>query len=99
MINTCMTNSVPHALQITTQINHEFVKLYRRGVPNSPRGAPQGARFPQRILLRGSNIARHNLRGGAINRGSQIPYDTGYPHSSADAYMFNKVSIKIHFHL
>ena len=27
-------------------------------MPNSPRGAPQGARFPQRILLRGSNIAR-----------------------------------------
>ena len=27
-------------------------------MPNSPRGAPQGARIPQRILLGGSNIAR-----------------------------------------
>ena len=35
-------------------------------MPNSPRDAPQGARFPQRILP-----------GGSINRGSQIPYDTG----------------------
>ena len=36
----------------------QFVELYHRGVLNSPRGAPQGARFPQRILLGGSNIAR-----------------------------------------
>ena len=27
-------------------------------MPNSPRGAPQGARSPPRILLGGSNIAR-----------------------------------------
>ena len=44
---------------------------------NSPRGAPQGARIPQRILLGGSIIARVFLRGGAENLGSQIPYDTG----------------------
>ena len=63
-----MTSSAPHALQMVTQAYHDwhlhirsaiqFVELYHRGVPNSPRGAPQGARFPQRILLGGSNIAR-----------------------------------------
>ena len=66
MIN--MTSSAPHALQIVTQVYHDwhlhirsaiqFVELYHRGVPNSPRGAPQGARFPQCILLGSSNIAR-----------------------------------------
>ena len=35
-----------------------YVQLYRNGMPNSPRGAPWGAKFPQCILLGGSNFPR-----------------------------------------
>ena len=54
-----------------------YVQLYRNGMPNSQRGAPRGAKFPQHILLGVSNFPRV-LHGGAINRGCQIPHDTGY---------------------
>ena len=48
------SNNSSHSMN---KVSIQFVKLYRRGVPNSPMGAPQGARFPQRILLGSSNIA------------------------------------------
>ena len=35
-----------------------YVQQYHNGMPNSPRGAPRGAKFPQRILLGGSNFPR-----------------------------------------
>ena len=63
-----------------------YVQLYCNGMPNSPRGAPRGAKFPQRILLGGSNFPRVFSMGvpkigGAINRGCQIPHDTGADYS------------------
>ena len=62
--------------------------LYSRRMPNSPRGAPQGARIPQRILLGGSNIARVFCVGVPKTRESKFPMTPVFESSDGGAQSY-----------